>query len=53
MHRQAEDVMTFLLAEMGAIGYFDRQQQLVVKGRFPPKIFEGILHRYISKFTII
>ncbi|XP_044491242.1 eukaryotic translation initiation factor 2 subunit beta-like isoform X3 [Mangifera indica] len=52
MHRQAEDVMTFLLAEMGAIGYFDRQQQLVVKGRFPPKIFEGILHRYINEYVI-
>ncbi|KAJ0088219.1 hypothetical protein Patl1_31569 [Pistacia atlantica] len=52
MHRQAEDVMTFLLAEMGTSGSLDGQQRLVVKGRFPPKNFEGILHRYINEYVI-
>lgn len=50
MHRQPEHVMTFLLAELGTNGSLDGQQRLVVKGRFAPKNFEGILRRYISKF---
>lgn len=50
MHRQPDHVMTFLLAEMGTSGSLDGQQRLVVKGRFAPKNFEGILRRYISKF---
>ena len=50
MHRQPEHVMTFLLAEMGTSGSLDGQQRLVVKGRFAPKNFEGIVRRYISKY---
>ena len=42
--------MTFLLAEMGTSGSLDGQQRLVVKGRFAPKNFEGIMRRYISKY---
>lgn len=53
MHRQPEHVMTFLLAEMGTSGSLDGQQRLVVKGRFAPKNFEGILRRYISNFLIL
>ena len=52
MHRQPEHVMTFLLAEMGTSGSLDGQQRLVVKGRFAPKNFEGILRRYVSKFHL-
>ncbi|KAF9595865.1 hypothetical protein IFM89_005351 [Coptis chinensis] len=48
MHRQPEHVMNFLLAEMGTSGSLDGQQRLVVKGRFAPKNFEGILRRYIT-----
>ncbi|CAL9040760.1 unnamed protein product [Musa banksii] len=48
MHRQHEHVMNFLLAEMGTNGSLDGQQRLVVKGRFAPKNFEGILRRYMS-----
>ena len=50
MHRQPEHVMTYLLAELGTNGNLDGQQRLVVKGRFAPKYFEGILRRYVSKF---
>jgi translation initiation factor 2 beta subunit (eIF-2beta)/eIF-5 len=50
MHRQPEHVMAFLLAELGTSGSLDGQQRLVVKGRFAPKVFEGILRRYVSKF---
>ncbi|KAK9054976.1 hypothetical protein SSX86_026055 [Deinandra increscens subsp. villosa] len=52
MHRQPEHVMTFLLAELGTSGSLDGQQRLVVKGRFAPKNFEGILRRYVSKSLI-
>ncbi|KAF6175800.1 hypothetical protein GIB67_031987 [Kingdonia uniflora] len=46
-------VMTFLLAEMGTSGSLDGQQRLVVKGRFAPKNFEGILRRYVSKYYML
>lgn len=52
MHRQPEHAMTFLLAEMGTSGSLDGQQRLVVKGRFAPKNFEGILRRYINEYVI-
>ncbi|KAJ0612679.1 putative translation initiation factor IF2/IF5 [Helianthus annuus] len=48
MHRQPDHVMTFLLAELGTSGSLDGQQRLVVKGRFAPKNFEGILRRYVK-----
>ena len=44
--------MTFLLAELGTSGSLDGQQRLVVKGRFAPKNFEGILRRYVSKYLL-
>ena len=50
MHRQPDHVMAFLLAELGTSGSLDGQQRLVVKGRFAPKNFEGILRRYVSKY---
>ncbi|KAJ4704212.1 eukaryotic translation initiation factor 2 beta subunit [Melia azedarach] len=53
MHRQPEYVMTFLLAEMGTSGSLDGQQRLVVKGRFSPKNFEGILRTYINDMSNI
>ncbi|XP_020584389.1 eukaryotic translation initiation factor 2 subunit beta-like isoform X2 [Phalaenopsis equestris] len=52
MHRQPEHVMMFLLAEMGTSGSLDGQQRLVVKGRFIPKNFEGILRRYVNEYVI-
>ncbi|XP_009416325.1 eukaryotic translation initiation factor 2 subunit beta isoform X2 [Musa acuminata AAA Group] len=52
MHRQHEHVMNFLLAEMGTNGSLDGQQRLVVKGRFAPKNFEGILRRYVNEYVI-
>ncbi|KHG09425.1 Eukaryotic translation initiation factor 2 subunit beta [Gossypium arboreum] len=45
-------VMAFLLAELGTSGSLDGQQRLVVKGRFAPKNFEGILRRYINEYVI-
>jgi len=53
MHRQPDHVMAFLLAELGTSGSLDGQQRLVVKGRFAPKNFEGILRRYINEYVIV
>ncbi|KAL6204263.1 hypothetical protein ACLB2K_021531 [Fragaria x ananassa] len=52
MHRQPDHVMAFLLAELGTSGSLDGQQRLVVKGRFSPKNFEGILRRYVNEYVI-
>uniref|UniRef100_A0A1J3JZS3 Eukaryotic translation initiation factor 2 subunit beta n=1 Tax=Noccaea caerulescens TaxID=107243 RepID=A0A1J3JZS3_NOCCA len=52
MHRQPDHVMHFLLAELGTSGSLDGQQRLVVKGRFAPKNFEGILRRYVNEYVI-
>ncbi|CAA6656385.1 unnamed protein product [Spirodela intermedia] len=52
MHRQPDHVQNFLLAEMGTSGSLDGQQRLVVKGRFAPKNFEGILRRYVNEYVI-
>ncbi|KAG6583311.1 hypothetical protein SDJN03_19243, partial [Cucurbita argyrosperma subsp. sororia] len=52
MHRQPDHVMAFLLAELGTSGSLDGQQRLVVKGRFAPKNFEGILRRYVNEYVI-
>ncbi|CAD5181498.1 unnamed protein product [Musa acuminata subsp. malaccensis] len=52
MHRQPEHVMNFLLAEMGTSGSLDGQQRLVVKGRFAPNNFEGIIRRYVNEYVI-
>ncbi|XP_021993033.1 eukaryotic translation initiation factor 2 subunit beta [Helianthus annuus] len=52
MRRQPEHVMTFLLAELGTSGSLDGQQRLVVKGRFAPKSFQGILRRYMNDYVI-
>ncbi|CAH8271774.1 unnamed protein product [Arabidopsis lyrata] len=52
MHRQPDHVMQYLLAELGTSGSLDGQQRLVVKGRFAPKNFEGILRRYITDYVI-
>ncbi|KAK4788228.1 hypothetical protein SAY86_019547 [Trapa natans] len=52
MHRQPDHLQAFLLAELGTSGSLDGQQRLVVKGRFAPKNFEGILRRYINEYVI-
>eukprot|EP00475_Leptophrys_vorax_P039353 TRINITY_DN7099_c0_g1_i1.p1 TRINITY_DN7099_c0_g1~~TRINITY_DN7099_c0_g1_i1.p1 ORF type:complete len:354 (+),score=50.52 TRINITY_DN7099_c0_g1_i1:106-1062(+) len=52
MHRQPEHVMAFLLAELGTDGSLDGQQRLIVKGRFAPKNFEGILRRYVNEYVM-
>ncbi|KAK1571247.1 hypothetical protein Q3G72_013982 [Acer saccharum] len=52
MHRNADHVQAFLLAELGTSGSLDGQQRLVVKGRFAPKNFEGILRRYVNEYVI-
>jgi translation initiation factor 2 subunit 2 len=52
MHRSPDHVITYLLAELGTSGSLDGQSRLIVKGRFLPKVFEGILRRYINDYVI-
>ena len=52
MHRSPEHVIAYLLTELGTSGNLDGQARLIVKGRFLPKVFEGILRRYINDYVI-
>ena len=52
MHRTQEHVLAFLLAELGTSGSLDGQQRLIVKGRFLPKAFEGVLRRYVNEYVL-
>ena len=45
MNRSPDHVQSFLLAELGTSGNTDAQERLIVKGRFLPKAFEGVLRR--------
>ncbi|CAN0902937.1 Callose synthase 5 [Linum grandiflorum] len=52
-HAQEPDhLIMFLLFELGTSGSLDSQHRLVVKGRFMPKNFEGILRRFINEYMI-
>ncbi|KAL6294779.1 hypothetical protein ACE6H2_002921 [Prunus campanulata] len=51
MRREPNHVMTFLLTELGTSGSLDGQQRLVVKGRFAPDNFQGILRRYVNIYV--
>lgn len=52
MHRQGEHVMGYLNAELGTSGSLDGQERLIMKGRFTPKVFEGVLRRYVNEYVI-
>lgn len=52
MNRQPEHVQQFLLAELGTSGSLDGQSRLIVKGRFQPKAFEGVLRRYMNEYVL-
>ncbi|XP_021807596.1 eukaryotic translation initiation factor 2 subunit beta-like [Prunus avium] len=51
MRREPNHVMNFLLTELGTSGSLDGQQRLVVKGRFAPNNFQGILRRYVIRYV--
>lgn len=52
MNRPTEHVQAFLLAELGTSGNTDAQARLIVKGRFLPKAFEGVLRRYVNEYVL-
>lgn len=52
LHRPAEHLQAFLLAELGTSGSVDSNNQLIIKGRFQQKQIESVLRRYISKFLL-
>ncbi len=52
MHRQPDHVLSYLMGELGTSGSLDGQQRLIVKGRFLPKAFEGVLRRYVNEYVL-
>ena len=52
LRRPNDHVLSFLLAELGTSGSIDGQDRLIVKGRFLPKAFEGILRKYVNEYVL-
>ena len=52
MHRSHEHVTQYLMAELGTSGTLDGQNRLIIKGRFLPKVFEGVLRHYFIDYVI-
>lgn len=52
INRDAQHVVQYLLAELGTSGSLDGQNRLVIKGRFLPKVFEGVLRHYINEYVL-
>lgn len=52
MHRPHEHVTQYMMAELGTTGTLDGQQRLIIKGRFLPKVFEGVLRHYFIDYVI-
>jgi translation initiation factor 2 subunit 2 len=52
MHRPHEHVTQYMMSELGTTGTLDGQQRLIIKGRFLPKVFEGVLRHYFIDYVI-
>jgi len=52
MHRQPDHVLGYLMGELGTSGSLDGTQRLIVKGRFLPKAFEGVLRKYFNEYVL-
>lgn len=52
INRDPQHVVSYLLAELGTNGSIDGQNRLVIKGRFLPKVFEGVLRHYINEYVL-
>jgi translation initiation factor 2 subunit 2 len=51
IHRPQEHLVAFLLAELGTTGSVDKDQMLVIKGRFQPAQIESLLRNYIVEYV--
>eukprot|EP00696_Hemimastix_kukwesjijk_P008677 gnl/Hemi2/20979_TR6958_c0_g5_i1.p1 gnl/Hemi2/20979_TR6958_c0_g5~~gnl/Hemi2/20979_TR6958_c0_g5_i1.p1 ORF type:complete len:314 (-),score=123.69 gnl/Hemi2/20979_TR6958_c0_g5_i1:64-954(-) len=52
VHRNADHVLAFMLAELGTSGSLDGSGRLVMKGRFAPKSIEKIIRRYVVEYVV-
>ena len=52
MNREPVHVIQYMMAELGTSGTLDGQQRLIIKGRFLPKVFEGVLRHYFIDYVI-
>ncbi|KAJ1832069.1 translation initiation factor eIF-2 beta subunit [Coemansia sp. RSA 2708] len=51
MHRPPDHVIRYLYAELGTTGSVDREQHLLIKGRFRQKQIENVLRHYIAEYV--
>jgi len=51
LRRQPKHTLAFILAELGASGSVDGNNQLIIKGRFQQKQLESVLRRYIKEYV--
>lgn len=48
MNRNSEHVQQFFLVELDTTGAIDGSENLLIRGRYLPKVIESILRQYIS-----
>lgn len=51
LHRQPKHVLSYLIAELGAFGAIDGNNQLIIKGRFNGAQIESVLRGYIKEYV--
>jgi translation initiation factor 2 subunit 2 len=51
LNRDPIHIRDYVLVELGTIGNFNQDGQLVIRGRFTPKQMEPILKRYIESYV--
>jgi translation initiation factor 2 subunit 2 len=52
LRRQPEHLAAYMAAELGTTGNLQESARLVLKGRFQPAGFEGVLRRYIREYVM-
>ncbi|KAF6001430.1 eukaryotic translation initiation factor 2 [Cyanidiococcus yangmingshanensis] len=52
LRRQPEHLAAYMAAELGTTGNMQENARFVLKGRFQPAGFEGVLRRYIREYVM-
>ncbi|KAJ1865908.1 translation initiation factor eIF-2 beta subunit [Coemansia sp. RSA 989] len=52
MHRPPDHVIRYIYAELGTTGSVDKEQQLLIKGKFKQKQIENVLSHYIAEYVV-
>jgi translation initiation factor 2 subunit 2 len=51
MQRDPLHVYSFFMTELGTEGNFDGNERLIIRGKYPPKVIESLLRKYISDYV--